>query len=144
MEEANVFMATGDSGSGMTHGTIAGMLLTDLICGQENPWAALYDPARITFRAARTFARENLNAAAQYRRWVSPGQASSAAELAPGAGAVFRQGLKKVAAYCDDRGVVHELSPACPHLGCIVAWNQAEKHRDCPWPVSRFYPSCAV
>ncbi len=140
MDEPNVFIATGDSGSGMTHGTIAGMLLTDLICGQESPWAGLYDPARITFRAAKAFARENLNAAAQYRHWVSPGQASSAADLAPGTGAVFRQGVKKVAAYCDDRGVVHELSPACPHLGCIVAWNQAEKSWDCPCHGSRFEP----
>ncbi len=46
----NVFIATGDSGNGMTHGTIAGMLLTDLITGGDNPWAQLYDPARVTLR----------------------------------------------------------------------------------------------
>ena len=33
----NVFIATGDSGMGMTHGTIAGILLTDLIAGRKNP-----------------------------------------------------------------------------------------------------------
>ena len=37
-------------GMGMTHGTIAGMLLTDLILGRENPWATLYDPSRKTVR----------------------------------------------------------------------------------------------
>ncbi len=42
----NVFIATGDSGIGLTHGTIAGMLLTDLILGRENPWTELYDPSR--------------------------------------------------------------------------------------------------
>src|SRR6185436_7044789 len=31
--EANVYIATGDSGNGMTHGTIAGILLADLIQG---------------------------------------------------------------------------------------------------------------
>ena len=44
LDEPNVFIATGDSGMGMTHGTIAGLLLTDLILGRENPWATLYHP----------------------------------------------------------------------------------------------------
>jgi glycine/D-amino acid oxidase-like deaminating enzyme len=42
----NIFIATGDSGNGMTHGTIAGIILTDLILGKRNEWAKLYDPAR--------------------------------------------------------------------------------------------------
>ena len=41
-------IATSDSANGLTHGTIAGLLLTDLICGRKNEWAGLYDPARIT------------------------------------------------------------------------------------------------
>jgi len=47
-DQPNVYVATGDSGHGMTHGTIAGILLTDMIQGRNNPWEALYDPARIT------------------------------------------------------------------------------------------------
>src|ERR671922_356434 len=46
----NIFIATGDSGNGMTHGTIAGMLLTDLILGKKkkkkNRWVDLYNPSR--------------------------------------------------------------------------------------------------
>ena len=45
------YIVTGDSGNGMTHGTIAGMLLTDLILGRANPWAELYDPGRLTLHA---------------------------------------------------------------------------------------------
>jgi glycine/D-amino acid oxidase-like deaminating enzyme len=48
---------------GMTHGTIAGMLLTDLILKRDNPWASLYDPSRKTLSAAGTFAKEALNMA---------------------------------------------------------------------------------
>ena len=51
MDEDNVYIATGDSGMGLTHGTIAGMLLSDLILGYDNPWQALYDPARKPVRA---------------------------------------------------------------------------------------------
>jgi glycine/D-amino acid oxidase-like deaminating enzyme len=42
----NIFIATGTSGNGMTYGTIAGILLTDLILGRKNEWAKIYDPAR--------------------------------------------------------------------------------------------------
>ncbi|MBV9109426.1 MAG: FAD-binding oxidoreductase, partial [Gemmatimonadetes bacterium] len=36
--QENVYIATGDSGQGMTHGTIAGVLITDLVLGRANPW----------------------------------------------------------------------------------------------------------
>jgi len=45
-EDKNVYIATGDSGNGMTHGTIAGIILCDLIQGKENRWANLYNPNR--------------------------------------------------------------------------------------------------
>jgi glycine/D-amino acid oxidase-like deaminating enzyme len=45
-EDKNIYIATGDSGNGMTHGTIAGIVLCDLIQGKENRWANLYSPNR--------------------------------------------------------------------------------------------------
>jgi glycine/D-amino acid oxidase-like deaminating enzyme len=42
----NIYIATGDSGNGMTHGTIAGIILSDLILGKNNPWEELYSPGR--------------------------------------------------------------------------------------------------
>ena len=137
-DEPNVYIATGDSGHGMTHGTIAGLLITDLIQGVENPWATLYDPGRITLRAAKEFARENLNVAAQYADLVTGGEVESEAEVAPGAGAVLRRGLKKVAVYRDEAGALHKRSAFCPHLGCVVDWNSAELTWDCPCHGSRF------
>lgn len=44
--DKNIYIATGDSGNGMTHGTIAGIILSDLILGKNNPWAELYSPSR--------------------------------------------------------------------------------------------------
>jgi Rieske Fe-S protein len=134
----NVFIATGDSGNGMTHGTIAGMLLTDLILGHTNPWETLYDPSRVTLRATGTFARENLNVAAQYADLVTGGDISSVDDLAPDSGAVLRRGVKKIAVYKDPAGHVTELSALCPHLGCVVQWNSTEKTWDCPCHGSRF------
>src|SRR5687768_11268720 len=67
------FVATGDSGNGLTHGALAGMLLTDLVQGRPSPWAKLYDPHRTTLRAASSLLRENANTAAQYAAWISGG-----------------------------------------------------------------------
>jgi glycine/D-amino acid oxidase-like deaminating enzyme len=58
-DDPNVYIVTGDSGAGITHGAIAGILLRDLIVGRNNPWVTQYDPARKTLPAAATFSREN-------------------------------------------------------------------------------------
>lgn len=136
--QERIFIATGDSGNGMTHGTIAGLLLTDLIVGRENPWANLYDPSRKPTHALTEFARENLNVVRQYKDYLTPGDVTDEARLSPDSGAVVRRGGRKVAVYCDETGHHHECSAVCPHLGCIVAWNSVEKTWDCPCHGSRF------
>jgi Rieske Fe-S protein len=138
--DKNIYVVTGDSGNGMTHGTIAGILLTDLIQGRANEWATLYDPSRISFMAAPEFAKENLNVVAQYADFVSGGDVEDVTAIAVGNGGLLRDGLKKVAVYRDTDGSVHKCSAICPHLGCIVAWNSAEKTWDCPCHGSRFDP----
>jgi Rieske Fe-S protein len=138
LDRPNVFIVTGDSGMGMTHGTIAGILLTDLILGRENPWATLYDPSRKTLGALGRFVKENLNVARQYGGWLTGGDVDSPAQIKPGEGAVIRRGLTKIAVYRDEQGASHEHSAVCPHLGGIVHWNDAEKTWDCPCHGSRF------
>jgi glycine/D-amino acid oxidase-like deaminating enzyme/nitrite reductase/ring-hydroxylating ferredoxin subunit len=136
--DENVYIATGDSGNGMTHGTIAGILISDLIAGRDNAWAGLYDPARKSLRALKDFARENLNVAVQYKDLATPGDVAGEDEIRRGQGAVVRHGLKKVAVFRDAEGTVHRMSAVCPHLGCIVDWNSTEQTWDCPCHGSRF------
>jgi glycine/D-amino acid oxidase-like deaminating enzyme/nitrite reductase/ring-hydroxylating ferredoxin subunit len=138
LDKDNVYIVTGDSGNGMTHGTLAGILLTDLILGRNNPWAALYDPSRKTLRAAGEFAKEAANMAAQYADWVTGGDVDDVNKIAKDSGAVVRRGALKVAVYRDQTGALHERSAVCTHLGCIVQWNPAEKTWDCPCHGSRF------
>ena len=140
MDHENVYVVTGDSGMGLTHGTIAGMLITDLVRGRANPWERLYDPSRVPVRAAAEWARENSNVALQYTDWLTGGDVDSADDIRPGSGAVMRRGLEKIAVYRDDAGRLHERSAACTHLGCIVHWNSPEKTWDCPCHGSRYDP----
>lgn len=143
----NVFMASGDSGQGMTHGTIAGMLLSDMVLGKENPWATLYDPKRITLRARPMgeIAKHNVDVIGQYAKgWLAPAEVKSHDEIPPGEGRLMRRGAKKIAVYKDESGKVTEKSAVCTHLKCIVEWNGTEKSWDCPCHGSRFGPTGEV
>lgn len=134
----HIFVVTGDSGNGMTHGTIAGILLTDLVLGLKNPWESLYDPSRVKLGAAPDYARENLNVAEQYADWFTAGDVEDGEKIGKGEGSVIRRGKKKIAVYRDHDGELHERSAVCPHLYCIVGWNSMEKTWDCPCHGSRF------
>ncbi len=136
----NTYIVTGDSGNGMTHGTIGGLLVCDLIQGRKNDWESLYDPSRVSLKAASEFVKENANVAAQYTDFVTGGDVDSVREIARCSGAVIRDGLKKIAVYRDSNGQIDKHSAVCPHLGCIVEWNSTEKTWDCPCHGSRFDP----
>lgn len=138
MDADNVYIATGDSGHGMTHGTLAGMILSDLIQGLPNRWTELYSPSRMSPRAAGEYVKDNLNMASQYVDWFTGGDTHAEHAIPPGCGAVVRRGLSKVALYRDEGGQLHECSAVCPHLGGIVSWNPTEKTWDCPAHGSRF------
>jgi glycine/D-amino acid oxidase-like deaminating enzyme/nitrite reductase/ring-hydroxylating ferredoxin subunit len=138
--DRHIFIATGDSGNGMTHGTIAGILLTDLVLSLKNPWAALYDPSRVKLGAAREYLKENANIVEQYKDWLTDGDVADVNDVKPGEGAVIRRGSKKIAVYRDRNGGVYEHSAVCTHLYCIVEWNATEKSWDCPCHGSRYDP----
>jgi glycine/D-amino acid oxidase-like deaminating enzyme/nitrite reductase/ring-hydroxylating ferredoxin subunit len=138
----NIYMASGDSGQGITHGTIAGLLLTDLITGVENPWATVYDPRRVSLRArpVAEALHHNVDVAMHMvGDWISPDRVSLDA-IPPGEGRVVRDGMKKMAVYRDPGGTLHYRSAVCTHLRCVVDWNGAEKSWDCPCHGSRFDP----
>ena len=140
LDADNVFIITGDSGHGMTHGTLGARLVADLVQGRANPWTELYDPGRITVarESAQEFVRENAGVVADYAELLTGGDVASVAEIPAGEGAVLRRGLTKIAVYKDEAGQAHECSAICPHLGCVVHWNGLEKSWDCPCHGSRF------
>jgi nitrite reductase/ring-hydroxylating ferredoxin subunit len=140
----HVFVVTGDSGNGLTHGAIAGLLLPDLIRGREHAWSRIYDPRRSHLRGVGTWLREAASSAIPYTDWIRPGDVRSPDELARGQGAVIRRGLHLIAAYRDDGGTCHLRSARCPHAGGVVHWNAAESTWDCPCHGSRFDPQGRV
>lgn len=138
MDNDNVYVITGDSGNGMTHCTIGAMIITDQIMVRKNPWESLYNPNRINFRSASHFLKENANVLGQYIEWLEAKATPDYDSLEPDEGIVYRHGVKMFAAYKNKMGNLKFMSAACPHLGGIVHWNNAEKSWDCPCHGSRF------
>ncbi len=133
-----VFIVTGDSGNGLTHGVIAGMILPALIEGEPHPWAELYAPARSKLHGLGTLLHEAIVSNVPFRDWISPADVGSVDEIEPGTGATVRRGVHLLAVYRDDAGTCHAFSARCPHLEGAVRWNAGEKSWDCPVHGSRF------
>ncbi len=139
LDEDNIYICTGDSGHGITHGTIAGIMIADMIHARANPWEKLYEPSRKTLKAAPAFLKENANAVTHLiKDWIKPGEVENADAIPRDRGAILRKGAAKFAVYRDGHGTLHEQSATCTHLGCVVQWNDIEKSWDCPCHGSRF------
>lgn len=134
----DVFIITGDSGTGMMHATIGGLLNADLILKKPNPATKLFRPDRPRTRSLKKWLKQNLNSAAQYGDWLTPGEVRDENAILPGSGAIMREGLEKVAVYRSEDGLISRFSATCPHLKAIVRWNETEKSWDCPAHGSRF------
>lgn len=135
-----MWVATGFKKWGMTTGTVAGMILTDLIGGKENHWAPAFEATRLKLGAsAKKLLQENADAAKRFASdHFQTASAPDVQTLSEGEGAIVRAGDETVAAYRDTGGKLHAASSTCTHLGCVVAFNAAERSWDCPCHGSRF------
>lgn len=136
--------ATGFRKWGMTNGTAAGVLLAERALGREHPLASAFDTTRIRpLAGAPAFVKANANVA---QRFVGDRLRSKPAltDVGPGQGAVIRLHGRDIAAYRQDDGTVSAVSARCTHLGCLVAFNAAERSWDCPCHGSRFDPDGRV
>ena len=135
----HIYVSTGYSLWGMSKGTMAGMLLADLVQGIDNPWADLYDSLRATPFVTQESIKNNLDVG---MHWVGDRLKGidkwSPDDVKPGEGKLITYKGEKVGVYKDEAGKVTAVSATCPHLGCIVNWNSAEKSWDCPCHGGRF------
>jgi len=137
----HLFVATGYAGNGITGGTWAAMVLADQVRGVDNRWSALLDATRIKpLAAGPTVASENVDYPKHLIKdhLLPLGHRKEMEKIPAGEGAVLSIRGTKLAVYRNAEGALTGLSPVCPHLGCFVHWNNAEKSWDCPCHGSRF------
>ncbi|APW98711.1 (2Fe-2S)-binding protein [Halobiforma lacisalsi AJ5] len=138
-----VYVGTGFNGWGMTGGTAAGLILSDLIVDGANPWADVFDPQRLpTSSAAKNFLEENAKVGGSFVgdriESLLASLRTDLEDLSPGEASVVRRAGRPMGVYRDDGGTVHAVSAICPHMDCLVRWNDAERTWDCPCHGSRF------
>ncbi|MBE9099814.1 FAD-dependent oxidoreductase [Vacuolonema iberomarrocanum] len=134
----HTYVATGFSLWGMSKSTLSAMILSDLILGQSNSWANLYDATRPTPFVTQDSIKNNLDVGVHWVGDRFKGLFDGPEKVRQGEGRLVTISGKKIAAYRDESGELHQVSAVCPHLGCIVDWNAAEKSWDCPCHGSRF------
>ena len=137
------YAATGYAGNGLSFATLAGIMISDAILGQSNPWSELFHPSRKALtRGLWDYLKENVDYPYYMirDRFAGP-DAQSLRAVKRGQGKIIERKGAKVAAYRDQAGQVTLRSAICTHMGCVVAWNTAERTWDCPCHGSRFKPT---
>jgi Rieske Fe-S protein len=142
---AHLHVITGLRKWGLTNGTAGALILADILSGQHNPWAAVFDTNR-TAPAGRAGGER----AQPARQEQSPteqtirSEQSTVAGLRPGEGTVVEIDGHKTAIYADSAGSLQAVSAICTHLGCTVEFNAEDTTWDCPCHGSRFAADGAV
>lgn len=139
-DQHRVFVATGYNKWGMTNGTNAALLITDLILEKENPYEAIFSPSRSNFvdPAVKNFISYNVDVAKHLVKGKLQTNENRIDALQNNEACVIEKEGQKIGVYKDDDGKLHAVDTTCTHLGCEVNWNNAENSWDCPCHGSRF------
>ncbi|MEJ7587980.1 MAG: FAD-dependent oxidoreductase [Ferruginibacter sp.] len=138
--DKKVFVATGYGGNGMIYGTLAGLILSNLLVNGESNYRQLLDPNRLKPIAGFTnFVKEGADVVKELVSGIFPPEKlKQLSELAIGEGKIVKYEGHAMGIYKDESGKLHAVNTACPHIKCSVGWNSAEKSWDCPCHGSRF------
>lgn len=133
--QPNLYIGTGYNTWGMTNGTIAGKIISDLILEKKNRYQELFSPTRSfnlsklvhfpinIFSSAKSFIQNKM---VKNKSWYSK---NISFEKIDG---------EDVAIYVDEKGKKHVVYNKCPHMKCSLIFNETEKTWDCPCHSSRF------
>lgn len=135
----HTYLATGYFADGLVYGTLAGIIITDLILGNKNPLTDIYQSNRFNpIASAKFVSKENLNILIQYLKDYPLFASTNYKDIKVGEGKVVEIDREKFGVSRDENNQLHIVSAVCTHMKCIVGWNNAEKSWDCPCHGSRF------
>lgn len=132
------YMATGYFADGLVYGTLAGIILGELLNDGQHEFFSIYNARRQDFwRSAPFLLKEGSNIFLEYLKDL-PLFASQYQDLRKGEGKIAEIHREKYAISRDQNNKLHVVSAVCPHMQGIVSWNNAEQSWDCPLHGSRF------
>ncbi|MCD8509531.1 MAG: FAD-dependent oxidoreductase [Bacillus sp. (in: Bacteria)] len=143
--QPNIHVATGFSKWGMTNGTNAAKLITDLISNEDNRYEDLFSPSRFKkHQDVKNFLKESANAAKQYVKGKVNKGDKEPEDLNEDEGGIVSVNGKKAGAYKDSDGNLTIVDVTCTHMGCDCEWNNSERTWDCPCHGARYKPDGEV
>ncbi|KAK6508845.1 hypothetical protein TWF481_003611 [Arthrobotrys musiformis] len=139
----NIFVLTGDSGSGFNYGVVGSKIISDQIIGNEDSWGTVYDAARKP--KSKLFDREieKVHLEELVNKSREPRDYSTDIEDMPRCtGTIISKDRTQygmpLAVYKDSEGKTRQFMGLCTHAYGILVWNPTEKTFDCPLHGSRF------
>ena len=130
-----LLIGTGYNTWGMTNGSLAGKILSDIILQKENKYVELFNPQRgfnlgkainfpiILGSNVYSFTKTKLK---KQKSWYFSNVKFE------------KRNGKNIAIYVDENNNEHIVYNTCPHFKCSLIFNEIEKTWDCPCHGSRF------
>jgi glycine/D-amino acid oxidase-like deaminating enzyme/nitrite reductase/ring-hydroxylating ferredoxin subunit len=137
-KKSNIFVACGFAKWGITSGTLAGMMIPEIILNGKSEFDELLAPSRLNLKAsAPTFLTE---VGQQVKELVHSKleETDSIMDLERGQARIIPYNGQRAGAFMDDDGQLTIVDITCTHLGCELNWNNAERSWDCPCHGGRF------
>lgn len=133
-DHPNLLMATAFKTWGMTNGTIAGKILSDIILEKDNEYIDLFNPTRINM----TEIMESIIGGFHYSKVYGQTTIKKNPVFDNDHVYVVKINGKYYGVYYDYYGKKHIVDHKCPHMKCNLVFNDEEKTWDCPCHGSRF------
>lgn len=136
----HLWVATGFGGNGLTWGSLAAEIISDLMLGRGSAFSEIFAANRaVPLQDAGTFLRDTAVVVSCYLSdMLKLAEFDGVDAVKPGEGRVVRHDGRLVAAHRDEHGKLRVVTARCPHLGGLVRFNNAENTWDCPCHGSRF------
>lgn len=136
-DSRNVYVGTGFGKWGMTSGTLAGIIISDLILNGKSKYEKTFNPSRFKTYFSADFIKENLNVAKELVKGkLNMGEINP--DIKKGDAEIILIDGDRYGAYRDMDNNLHIIDITCTHLGCELSWNDIERSWDCPCHGSRF------
>lgn len=131
MIKDNLYLATGYNTWGMTNGSIAGKIISDLVQNKNNKYRDLFDPLRgVKIEDIPLVLASNTKSYVESKIFPDKGFYNDVR--------IENINGENIGIYIDEKGVEHKVKIKCPHLGCNLVFNEVELTWDCPCHGSRF------
>jgi nitrite reductase/ring-hydroxylating ferredoxin subunit len=131
-DRSNIYVAAGFRKWGLSNGTLAGMLIADLIASGNCRYESLFSRTRadLTSSLKKAFVGA-VNPVLELIKSKLEGT-EDLEGLKAGEGRVIRYDGQKAGIYRDENDNVTILDITCTHMGTELNFNNAEKTWDCP------------